>query len=111
MGAVPPDAKLRDCGAAFNARQDGASFRTIKRLAGERTDGSVTLAFCWAHMRRGFYEFHASTGSPLAAEVLAHRYGDCKDHASLLEALLRSGSYLKKAAILRVKTLQDGVGN
>ena len=43
----------------------------FKRLAGDRADGSVRLAFCWAHMRRGFYEFHASTQSPLAAEVLA----------------------------------------
>ena len=32
---------------------------------------SVRLAFCWAHMRRGFYDFHVSTKSPLAAEVLA----------------------------------------
>ena len=32
---------------------------------------SVTLAFCWAHMRRGFYDFHVSTKSPLAAWVLA----------------------------------------
>ena len=31
----------------------------------------MRLAFCWAHMRRPFYEFHASTKSPLAAEVLA----------------------------------------
>src|SRR3954453_7759646 len=32
---------------------------------------SVTLAFCWAHMRRAFYEFHVSTKSPLAAWGLA----------------------------------------
>lgn len=43
----------------------------FKRLAGDRTDASVSLAFCWAHMRRYFYEFHASTQSPLAAEALA----------------------------------------
>ena len=43
----------------------------FKRLAGDRADGSVTLAFCWAHMRRGFYDFWVSTKSPLAAEVLA----------------------------------------
>jgi transposase len=42
----------------------------FKRLAGERADGSVRLAFCWAHMRRGFFQFHASTKSPLAAELL-----------------------------------------
>lgn len=43
----------------------------FKRLAGDRADGSVRLAFCWAHMRRDFFQFHASTKSPLAAEVLA----------------------------------------
>ncbi len=43
----------------------------FKRLAGDRRDGSVTLAFCWAHMRRPFYEFYIATQSPLAAEVLA----------------------------------------
>ncbi len=42
----------------------------FKRLAGDRADGSVTLAFCWAHVRRKFYEFYVSTKSSLAAEVL-----------------------------------------
>lgn len=32
---------------------------------------TVELVFCWAHCRRRFYEFHASTKSPLAAEALA----------------------------------------
>jgi transposase len=43
----------------------------FKRLAGDRADDSVRLAFCWAHMRRPFYEFYDSTKSSLAAEVLA----------------------------------------
>ena len=42
----------------------------FKRLAGDRADASIQLAFCWAHMRRHFFQFHASTKSPLAAEVL-----------------------------------------
>ena len=42
----------------------------FKRLAGERADQSIRLAFCWAHMRRDFFQFHASTKSSLAAEVL-----------------------------------------
>ena len=46
-------------------------YNGFKRLAGDRADASVTLAFCWAHMRRPFFEFHASTQSPLAATVLA----------------------------------------
>ena len=42
----------------------------FKRLAGDRADASIRLAFCWAHMRRDFFQFQASTKSPLAAEVL-----------------------------------------
>jgi hypothetical protein len=47
-------------------------YNGFKRLAGDRADLSIRLAFCWAHMRRGFFQFHASTKSPLAAEVLTH---------------------------------------
>ncbi|HVZ06697.1 IS66 family transposase [Rhodopila sp.] len=43
----------------------------FKRPALDRADSSVTLAFCWAHMRRAFYDFHVSTQSPPAAWVLA----------------------------------------
>ena len=32
--------------------------------------GAVTLAACWAHVRRRFYEFHQATNSPIAAEAL-----------------------------------------
>jgi transposase len=57
------------------ARFDGVlqvdGYAGFKRLAGDRADGSVRLAFCWAHMRREFFQFHASTKSPLAADVLA----------------------------------------
>jgi transposase len=42
----------------------------FKRLAEKQQDDTVRLAFCWAHMRRYFYEFYTSTQSPLAAEVL-----------------------------------------
>lgn len=57
-GACPRAGQRPDPGAGF------------KRLAGDRADDSVRLAFCWAHMRRPFYEFYDSTKSPLAAEVL-----------------------------------------
>lgn len=49
----------------------------FKRLIGSREAGikdvdkdAVTLAFCWSHGRRNFYEIHQSTASPIAAEVL-----------------------------------------
>ena len=40
-------------------------------LVEARQDASIKLAFCWAHVRRPFYEFYTSTKSPLAGEVLA----------------------------------------
>ncbi|SDD93739.1 Transposase [Belnapia rosea] len=57
--------------AAFRGVLQVDGYPGFKRLAGDRADASVGLAFCWAHMRRHFYEFHAYTQSPLAAEVLA----------------------------------------
>jgi len=57
--------------AGFRGVLQVDGYAGFKRLARDRTDASVTLAFCWAHMRRGFYEFYVSTKSPLAAEVLA----------------------------------------
>ena len=61
-----PAAHLTDFAGVLQV--DG--YAGFKRLAGERADGSVRLAFCWTHMRREFFQFHASTKSPLAAEVL-----------------------------------------
>lgn len=34
--------------------------------------GAVTLAFCWAHVRRRFYEIQAAAPAPIAAEMLAN---------------------------------------
>ena len=39
--------------------------------AAARQDASIQLAFCWAHLRRPFYEIYTATQSPLAAEMLA----------------------------------------
>lgn len=38
-------------------------------LRGE-ADDAPQLAFCWAHVRRKFYDVHVATKSPLAAEAL-----------------------------------------
>jgi transposase len=57
--------------AAFKGVLQVDGYAGFKRLAGDRADASVRLAFCWAHMRRGFFQFHASTKSPLAAELLS----------------------------------------
>jgi transposase len=42
----------------------------FNRLSGERPAGAVELAFCWAHVRRKFFDFHHATGSPIATEAL-----------------------------------------
>ncbi len=57
--------------AGFRGVLQVDGYAGFKRLAGDRADGSVRLAFCWAHMRRPFYEFFVSTQSPLAGDVLA----------------------------------------
>jgi transposase len=41
------------------------------RVVDARTDGSIRLSYCWAHLRRPFYDLYSSMKSPLAAEVLA----------------------------------------
>jgi transposase len=61
--------------AGFRGVLQVDGYAGFKRLAGDRADASVQLAFCWAHMRRPFYEFFVSTESPLAAEVLARIRG------------------------------------
>jgi hypothetical protein len=40
------------------------------RLTGDRPKGAVKLAFCWARVRRKFYDVHQATGSAIAAEAL-----------------------------------------
>jgi len=56
--------------AGFRGVLQVDGYAGFKRLAGTRADASVSLAFCRAHMRRKFYDFHTATKSPLAAEVL-----------------------------------------
>ena len=57
--------------AAFRGVLQVDSYAGFKRLAGDRADASISLAFCWAHLRRPFDDFSVSTKSPLAAKVLA----------------------------------------
>jgi transposase len=56
--------------AAFKGLLQVDGYAGFKRLAGDRTDDSITLAFCWTHMRRKFYDFRQQTKSPLAEEAL-----------------------------------------
>jgi transposase len=50
-------------------------YAAYKKLAGSRTDNSaITLAFCWSHVRRGFYDL-AKTKAPIAMEALTRIAG------------------------------------
>jgi transposase len=57
--------------AAFRGTLQVDGYAGFSSLVDARKDASIQLAFCWAHLRRPFYEFYTSTQSPLAAEVLA----------------------------------------
>jgi len=50
-------------------------YATYKKLAGsvrgEHGDAAVTLVFCWAHVRRGFYDLAKTGTAPIATEALA----------------------------------------
>jgi len=47
-----------------------AGFNALAGEGKERKEGVVQFAFCWAHARRKFFDFHHDTGSPIAAEAL-----------------------------------------
>ena len=47
-----------------------AGFKALAGEQKERKEDAVQFAFCWAHVRRKFFDFHHATGSPIAAEVL-----------------------------------------
>jgi transposase len=56
--------------ADFRGKLQVDGYKGFSSLARQR-GGAIELVFCWAHCRRRFYEFHAATKSPLAAEALA----------------------------------------
>ena len=71
----------------------------FNRLSGERPAGSVELAFCWAHVRRKFFDFHHATGSPIAAEAL-RRIAELYQ----IEARIRGCSCDQRAGIRQAKS-------
>jgi transposase len=56
--------------ARFRGTLQVDGYRGFGALRTRRRDGSVALAFCWAHLRRRFHKIHAHDGSPIAAEAL-----------------------------------------
>ncbi len=63
--------------AGFRGVLQVNGYSGFKALDGARTDASVTLPFCWSHMRRHFYDRYVSDKSPLAAEVLVRVCARC----------------------------------
>ena len=67
--SIPRTARARAPPGTWPA--SAACFRLTAITASSGWPGSRgrlgALAFCWAHMRRGFYDFYVSTKSPLAA--------------------------------------------
>jgi transposase len=57
------------------------------------------LAFCWAHLRRRFFEIHAGTASPIAAEALL-RIGEIY----AIEREIRGQSPQQRVAIRQAST-------
>jgi transposase len=47
-------------------------YAAYKRLVDRTVEaGGITLAFCWSHVRRGFYDLARTGAAPIAAEALA----------------------------------------
>ena len=45
-------------------------YAAYKKLAAEAPGEAVTLAFCWSHLRRRFYDHAKSGNAPIASEAL-----------------------------------------
>lgn len=56
--------------AGFRGMLQVDGYGGFKALRRDRDNGAVMLAFCWAHLRRRFFDIHAATQSPIAAEAL-----------------------------------------
>jgi transposase len=45
-------------------------YAAYKKLAAEAPDETITLAFCWSHLRRRFYDLAKGGAAPIASEAL-----------------------------------------
>ena len=64
-----------------------------------RPDGPITLAYCLAHARRGFFDVHKQTKDPIAAEAL-RRIGEIY----AIEANIRGRSAEQRVAVRQAET-------
>ena len=74
-------------------------YAAYKKLGGSKSaDPPVTLAFCWSHVRRGFYDL-AKTKAPIATEALKRigaLYG--------IEARIRGNSAAERLAVRQAES-------
>jgi transposase len=58
--------------AGFSGILQVDGYAAYKQLASpSRAGGPVTLAYCWSHLRRQFYEVYVGGNAPIATEALA----------------------------------------
>ena len=65
----------------------------------DRTGGPVTLAYCWAHLRRKFYDIAANGPAPIASEALERIQKLYK-----IEAEIRGRPPAERYAVRQVKS-------
>lgn len=56
--------------AGFQGVLQVDGYSAYNALADSRFDGAVSLAFCWAHLRREFYDIAQASNAPIAQEAL-----------------------------------------
>jgi len=109
--AVSTFASYQQFAAAYAARAADKALpdAAIAALAARITRGSAdprerALALSdWVRRHIRYVGVYVGAGAVVphpAATVLANRYGDCKDHAALLEALLRAAGMASTAVLL-----------
>ena len=81
--------------AGFSGILQIDGYSVYKQLAApSRAGGPVTLAYCWSHLRRRFYEVYVGSNAPIATEALARL-----KHLYEIEADIRGSSPEVRRAI------------
>jgi transglutaminase-like putative cysteine protease len=104
-------ADYRQLAAAYESRAADKAVLTdeIRQLAGDLTKGitdrreQARRLYDWVNLNIRYVATYVGAGGFVphaAADVLRNRYGDCKDHVILLEALLAAKGIESSAAIL-----------
>lgn len=107
-------ADYRELAAAYEARAAGKAVPTddIKQLADKLTKGvadrreQARKLYDWVNLNIRYVATYVGAGGFVphaAAEILRNRYGDCKDHVVMLEALLAAKGIESSTAIVNAR--------